>query len=143
MTVTWQPNDDQTKLIRDAAAMGIPWVDIAVLIKPLGCTLTASSLMRSTGAKAAYDEGRVRANYRVANHCFKLASSGNNPSMTQFWLRTRAGWKDYDGLVVIDNGSTAAAEVINDRLTKLQRSLERVAGRAKRPAKKKAAAKKP
>ena len=36
--------------------------------------------------------GRIQTTMAVQDTLFKLASSGRNPDMTMFWLRTRAKW---------------------------------------------------
>src|SRR5438132_13604916 len=38
--------------------------------------------------------GVVEARARVMQAAFKSATSGRNPGMTMFWLKTRARWKD-------------------------------------------------
>ena len=44
--------------------------------------------------KLALDQGRARAYEVVASKAFEMAASGESPSMTQFWLKSREGWSD-------------------------------------------------
>lgn len=38
--------------------------------------------------------GKAKAKAIVSETAFKMATSGRNAPMTQFWLRTQAGWKE-------------------------------------------------
>ena len=40
------------------------------------------------------DRPSVEANAKVAEICFKTATSGTVPAATFFWLKTRAGWRE-------------------------------------------------
>ena len=39
-------------------------------------------------------QGRAKAATAVAETAFKLATSGEHPAMTMFWLKTRLGWRE-------------------------------------------------
>ena len=41
----------------------------------------------------AYHKGKSKAVARVAKTCFEMASSGKQPVMTMFYLKTQAGWQ--------------------------------------------------
>jgi hypothetical protein len=43
------------------------------------------------------DRGALDANMRVSQSLFKMATSGDCPTATIFWLKSRAGWKDHRG----------------------------------------------
>ena len=47
-------------------------------------------------AKQALERGRTKAIEAVSNTAFEMATSGKHPSMTMFWLKSRAGWRDKD-----------------------------------------------
>lgn len=57
---------------------------------------TMERRMRDTpgemGAKEAVDRGRAKAEAEVTQTAHKMAASGKEPGMTQFWLQCRAGW---------------------------------------------------
>ena len=40
------------------------------------------------------DKAGIEANAKVAEVCFKMATSGKVPAATFFWLKTRAGWRE-------------------------------------------------
>jgi hypothetical protein len=40
------------------------------------------------------DRGAIGANAQVAQTLYKMATSGNSPAATIFWLKARAGWRD-------------------------------------------------
>ena len=46
--------------------------------------------------RAALVLGRANTATAVAETAFKLATSGNQPAMTMFWLKTRLGWREKD-----------------------------------------------
>lgn len=45
-------------------------------------------------ARQALERGRSISIEAVANTAFDMATSGKHPSMTMFWLKSRAGWSD-------------------------------------------------
>jgi hypothetical protein len=46
--------------------------------------------------RTALVQGRAKAATAVAETAFKLATSGDHPAMTMFWLKTRLGWREKD-----------------------------------------------
>jgi hypothetical protein len=44
------------------------------------------------------DRGAVDANAMVGQALFKMATSGNHPAASIFWMKSRAGWKDHAGI---------------------------------------------
>jgi hypothetical protein len=43
---------------------------------------------------AAIERGRANTNKKVTNVAYQMAISGQHPSMTMFWLKCRARWKE-------------------------------------------------
>jgi hypothetical protein len=44
-------------------------------------------------ANQAYHKGKAKAVARVARTCFEMATSGKQPVMTMFYLKTQGGWR--------------------------------------------------
>lgn len=64
--------------------------------------------------KDAMERGRAKAETIVSQTAFQMATSGKHPTMTMFWLRTRAGWKVADQLPIqISDESSYPAVVIS------------------------------
>lgn len=51
-------------------------------------------LAEDSDAKDALEMGRAHADGAVIAAAFEMAKSGKYPTMTQFWLRARCGWKE-------------------------------------------------
>jgi hypothetical protein len=45
-------------------------------------------------AGKAYQVGKAKAIARVSKTAFEMAASGKQPSMTMFYLKTQAGWRE-------------------------------------------------
>ena len=87
MTAAFIPTPEQRKTVRAMAAFGIPQMEIANVIGVSDRTLR--KVFREELDKAA-----TEANAKVAEVCFRMATSGTVPSATFFWLKTRAGWRE-------------------------------------------------
>jgi hypothetical protein len=48
----------------------------------------------SEGAVEALEQGRASAIEMVSRTAFHMATSGDVPAMTMFWLKCRAGWRE-------------------------------------------------
>jgi len=84
----FSPTEEQRKLVKSLAAMGIPQEQIGQMI---GCH--SPKTLRKHFRKEL-DEGTAEANYKVARVLFEMAISGENPAATMFWLKCRAGWRE-------------------------------------------------
>lgn len=75
------------------SGMRMPMKYIAEL---LGCSKdTLDNRVRDDERFAsAIARGRARAGFKIHDAAYKMASSGKNPSMTIFWLKTQEGWKE-------------------------------------------------
>jgi hypothetical protein len=83
-------------------------------------------------AKPFLKKGKAKAKAQIAQTAYRMASSGKIPSMTMFWLKTQANWREgtitsevaennFTNLVVQINQSNQPAQVL---LTYLAESLE-------------------
>lgn len=87
MTARFQPSEDQRRTAEAMTAYGIPQTDIARVIG-----IDPKTLRKHF--REELDTGAVKANAAVAKTAFEMALSGEKPTMTMFWLRHRAGWKE-------------------------------------------------
>jgi hypothetical protein len=84
------PTPEQRKQVEAMAAYGIPHMDIARVIGTTHVTL--AKLYRDE-----LDTGQTKANARVADNLFKIATGAGREAVTAaiFWLKVRAGWSEY------------------------------------------------
>jgi hypothetical protein len=82
------PTEEQRSAVKSMSAFGIKQEDIAAEIG----LRSAKTLRKYFGKEIA--RGAVQANIRVGQTLFKMATSGEEPAATMFWLKTRAGWRE-------------------------------------------------
>ena len=87
MTAEFVPTPEQRKMVKTMAAFGIPQLDIASAVGISDRTLRKAF-------REELDRGVIDANLRVAETCFRMATSGTVPAATFFWLKARAGWRE-------------------------------------------------
>jgi hypothetical protein len=86
----FKPTDDQRRIVKSMAAMGIPHEQIAIKIG-----IRSPKTLR----KHFRDElglGSTEANYKVAQTLFNMATSGKCPAATIFWSKTRNRFRERD-----------------------------------------------
>jgi hypothetical protein len=84
----FEPREEQRRMVKALAGYGVKQRQIASLVG-LG---SPSTLRKHFHEELAL--GPVEAKANVMRTLFKMASSGRNPSMTIFWLKTRARWSE-------------------------------------------------
>lgn len=89
---TFQPTDEQRKLVEQFAAFGIPVEEMTSLVLDKAGKPIAEKTLRKY-FQAELDTGRVKANAKVAMTLYSKALSGDTTAMI-FWLKTRARWKE-------------------------------------------------
>lgn len=89
---TFQPTDEQRKLVEQFAAFGIPVEEMTALILDKAGKPIAEKTLRKY-FQAELDTGRVKANAKIAMTLYSKALSGDTTAMI-FWLKTRARWKE-------------------------------------------------
>ena len=82
----WIPSSQQRSAVQEAARRGLPQDLIAELVG-----ISESTLKRRCAKELHL--GAMAATVSVALAAFELAVSGDNPAMTRWWLRVRAGWR--------------------------------------------------
>jgi hypothetical protein len=83
---TFQPTDEQRRIVKSLAAFGIKQDDIAK-------ELDLSSRTLRKHFRIELDRGGVEANSQVAQALFKKALAGDTTAAI-FWLKCRAGWRE-------------------------------------------------
>jgi hypothetical protein len=86
-----QPTEEDRKMVRLMAACGVDQEQIAARIG-----IRSPKTLRKH-YREELDRGALDANVRVSHSLLKMATSGNCPAATIFWLKARAGWKDQGG----------------------------------------------
>lgn len=81
-----KPTDENRKIARTLAAVGVPHEDIALKLD-----ISADTLVKYY--KLELDAGRIDANASIAQTLFQQAKNGNTAAAI-FWLKTRARWKE-------------------------------------------------
>jgi hypothetical protein len=84
----FEPDPGQRQLVKSLAALGGRHEDIAQQIG-----LRSPKTLRKH-FRGELDRGAAEANSQVARTLFKMATSGEYPGATMFWLKCRAGWRE-------------------------------------------------
>lgn len=84
----FKPIDEQRKTVRAAAGYGLRHEYICKLIG-----LRSAKTLRKYFA-AELSAGAAEALAQVAQTAYQMATSGNHPAATMFWLKTRGGWRE-------------------------------------------------
>ena len=80
------PTDENKKLVKTLAAVGITFEDIATKLE-----ISSDTLVKYY--KKELDDGRIDANASIGQTLFQQAKNGNTAAAI-FWLKTRARWKE-------------------------------------------------
>jgi hypothetical protein len=79
-------SDENRKLVKTLAAVGITFEDIATKLE-----ISSDTLVKYY--KKELDDGRIDANASIGQTLFQQAKNGNTAAAI-FWLKTRARWKE-------------------------------------------------
>lgn len=84
---------EQMNMVESMAAIGLNTPQIASIIG-----VSASSLLRrmhdTPEVGQAIERGRAKGIAKISETAYKMADSGDMPTMTQFFLKCKAGWAD-------------------------------------------------
>ena len=83
----FNPTSEQRKMVEAMTGYGIPEAETAKTL-----SIDAKTLRKHF--RKELDLAATKANATVAQSAFKMASSGQHPAMTMFWLKCRAGWRE-------------------------------------------------
>lgn len=89
MSLPHEPTDETRLIVSNLSAFGIRQEAIA---KKIG--ISVPTLLKNY--RDELDHGLDNANAQVANTLFQMATSGQHPAATFFWLKTRAKWRETD-----------------------------------------------
>jgi hypothetical protein len=81
----FEPTDEQRRIVKGMAALGIPFVDI-------GYVLGVSEDTIKRRFRSELDVGPAEANARVGNFLYQQAQK--NLTAAIFWAKTRMGWRE-------------------------------------------------
>jgi hypothetical protein len=87
MSRPFEPSDDQRRMVRKLAGLGLPQAAIAGIVG-----IAETTLRRA--CRTELDEGSAAATAQVAQTLFKMATSGENTAATIFWMKARARWSE-------------------------------------------------
>ena len=82
----YKPTDENKKLVKTLAAVGVTFEDIATKLE-----ISSDTLVKYY--KKELDDGRIDANASIGQTLFQQAKNGNTAAAI-FWLKTRARWKE-------------------------------------------------
>jgi hypothetical protein len=82
------PTDLHRSTVKSLAAYGIPHDEIATMIG----IRAAKTLRRHFREELA--RGSIEATAQVGQTLYQMATSGEEPACTIFWMKTRAGWRE-------------------------------------------------
>lgn len=85
--VTFEPTEEQRRLVRALAGFGITHEDIG---KQVGCE--PKTLRKHF--REELDRGAVEATAKVAQSLFQMATTGKNVAAAIFWMKAQGGWQE-------------------------------------------------
>ncbi len=113
MTQSFEPTQEQRRLARAMAGLGLPQEQIALLLE-----IDPKTLRKHF--RDDLDRGMAEANVKIAQSLFNMATTGNNVAAAIFWMKARAGWREKHEVVVSQDPlaqvSTAELEQMIDVL---------------------------
>jgi hypothetical protein len=84
---SYQPTDQDTRTVQTMAACGFPHAEICTILDIDEKTLRKH--FRDT-----LDKAMIQADAKVSQTMFQMATSGEHPGMTAFWMKVRRRWKE-------------------------------------------------
>ena len=103
MTQSFEPSQEQQRMARAMAGLGLPQEQIALLLD-----IDAKTLRKHL--RHELDRGMAEANVKIAQSLFNMATTGNNVAAAIFWMKARAGWREKHEVIV----SASPLEQISD-----------------------------
>jgi len=85
-----KPTDEQRRLVRSMAAVGVPHEDIA---RKIG--IHSPKTLRKH-FREELDIGMIDANYKVGKTLFEMATGGDEVAATIFWVKTRKLFREQE-----------------------------------------------
>ena len=91
MSDTFDPTDEQRRIVRALAAVGVPQEAIANHLE-----IDAKTLRKHL--RRELDGGMLDANVAVARTLFSMATVDRNVAAAIFWMKARGGWREKNAL---------------------------------------------
>src|SRR6267378_1378009 len=86
----FKPSTADSKTVQTLSAFGIPEEQIATNVGPRG--ISPKTLRKYFRRELA--AGMMKANAAVAQTLYQMATSGQSPAATIFWLKSRMKWNE-------------------------------------------------
>ena len=96
MTGLFEPTQEQRRLARAMAGLGLPQDQIALLLEVDPKTLRKHF-------RDDLDLGMAEANVKIAQSLFNMATTGGSVAAAIFWMKARAGWREKHEITVSAN----------------------------------------
>ena len=96
MSIPFEPSQEQRRMARAMAGLGLPQEQIALLLE-----IDAKTLRKHF--RDDLDRGMAEANVKIAQSLFNMATTGNNVAAAIFWMKARAGWREKHEVTVTAN----------------------------------------
>src|ERR1022692_358796 len=91
------PTEKDRAIVTAMASYGVPQEDIGKVIGISHVTLRKYF-------EPELEIAAIQANAKVAETCYAMATSGQCPAATFFWLKTRANWRETDRIEHVGEG---------------------------------------
>ena len=96
MSIPFEPSQEQRRMARAMAGLGLPQEQIALLLE-----IDAKTLRKHF--RDDLDRGMAEANVKIAQSLFNMATTGNNVAAAIFWMKARAGWREKHEVTISAN----------------------------------------
>lgn len=103
----WAPTPEQIRLIETMSGLGLTTDDMAALID-ISKTTFERGVKRYSAMREALSKGRAKANAKLTETAFKMATNGKNPAMTIFLCKVRLRWKEPKDVIEVHSGEANA-----------------------------------
>ncbi len=84
---------EEIAMIKRYAGLGATLNQISYLVDEETRTLT-NQMEYNPEVREAIENGRAKAAIRVMETAYDMATNGDYPAMTTFWLKTRCNWRE-------------------------------------------------
>lgn len=105
----FEPTDDQRRMVKGMAALGIPYKDI-------GYVLGVSEDTVEKYFRNELDTGPAEANARVGRFLYEQATK--NLTAAIFWAKTRMGWREVERHEITGKDGKELTPILNITITK-------------------------
>ena len=109
MSDPFDPTDEQRRIVRALAAVGVPQQSISNHLE-----IDAKTLRKHL--RRELDGGMLEANVKVAQTLFSMATVDRNVAAAIFWMKARGGWREKNALDTDGN----AQEPVQITITKFR-----------------------